>query len=232
MIEHLVFLPGLLCDERLWRDQVGALKGQASIQVADLTQDDSVEAMARRVLEAAPPRFGLVALSMGGYVAFELLRQAPERIERLALFATSAAPDGAERAAQRRSWMASLALGRFRGVTQRMLPQLIHPDRVDEPVGAEVQAMAERVGGEAFLRQQTAILNRPDSLPLLSSIKVPTLVAVGDGDVLTPPSESRTIHEGVAGSQFHVLPRCGHLPAMELPDETTELLRRWIGWPA
>ncbi len=224
----LVLLPGLLCDARLWRDQLAGLDNLAQGLVADLTLDDSVEAMAARVLAQAPERFALAALSMGGYVAFELLRQAPERITRLALLATSAAPDSPERARQRRAAMASMKLGRFVGVTDRMLPQLIHPDRIAGEIGQEVRNMAGRVGGDAFLRQQTAILGRPDSRPLLEQIEVPSLVAVGDADQLTPPPEAQEIHAGVAGSQLHVFERCGHLPPMELPDQTTAVLRAWL----
>lgn len=224
----LLFLPGLLCDQRLWRDQTAALSDVADAQIADLTLDDSIAAMARRALATAPPRLALAALSMGGYVAFEILRQAPERVSRLALLATSAAPDSPQRAARRRAGMESLRYGRFVGVTKRLLPQLIHRDRVAGEVGAEVRAMAQRVGGAAFLRQQTAILGRPDSRPMLGSISVPTLVAVGDADVLTPPTESEAIHQGIPGSRLYLFRRCGHLPAMEMPEETTELLRRWL----
>ncbi|PXA89968.1 alpha/beta hydrolase, partial [Caulobacter sp. D5] len=161
----LVLLPGLLCDARLWREQALALHDVADIQVADLTLDDSVAAMAARVLAAAPERFALGGLSMGGYVAFEILRQAPERVTRLALFSTSAAPDSPQRAEQRRRAMAALSVGRFLGVTQQMMPQLLPPSRLNDPLAGEVKAMAGRVGGEAFLRQQRAILGRPDSRP-------------------------------------------------------------------
>lgn len=224
----LVLLPGLLCDARLWREQALALHDVADIQVADLTLDDSVAAMAARVLAAAPERFALGGLSMGGYVAFEILRQAPERVTRLALFSTSAAPDSPQRAEQRRRAMAALSVGRFLGVTQQMMPQLLPPSRLNDPLAGEVKAMAGRVGGEAFLRQQRAILGRPDSRPDLAGVRVPTLVAVGDLDRLTPPAEAQAIHEGIAGSTLHVFADCGHLPAMERPDEATGLLRAWL----
>lgn len=228
MLTPVLFLPGLLCDATLWRAQIDDLADVAAPMVADLTLDDSVAAMAARTLAAAPPRFSLAALSMGGYVAFEIMRQAPERVTRLALIATSAAPDDAARAAERRAGMASLKIGRFVGVTARLLPQLIHPSRVEGETGETVRAMAERVGGDAFLRQQQAILTRPDSRPTLATIAVPTIVAVGDGDLLTPPAASQAIHAGIAGSTLHVFERCGHLPAMELPDETSALLRGWL----
>lgn len=227
----LVLLPGLLCDERLWRDQVAGLGDVAEAQIADLTLDDSIAAMARRTLEAAPARFALAALSMGGYVAFEIMRQEPERVTRLALLSTSAAADGPRRAAKRQAAMNSIRFGRFAGVTKRLLPQLVHPDRVESDVGDEVRSMAARVGGDTFLRQQTAILGRPDSRPLLASIAVPTLVAVGDADETTPPRRAEEIHRGIAGSVLHVFEHCGHLPPMELPDETTAVLRRWLGDP-
>jgi pimeloyl-ACP methyl ester carboxylesterase len=184
--------------------------------------------MARRALANAPERFSLVALSMGGYVAFEILKQAPERVTRLALLATSAAPDSLNRAETRRIAIESLKRGRFVEVTRRMLPQLVHADHVSDTVGEEVRAMAERVGGEAFLRQQTAILGRPDSRPLLASISVPTLVAVGDSDVLTPTAESETIHQGIPGSTLYTFALCGHLPPLESPEESSALLRRWL----
>ena len=228
MLTPVLFLPGLLCDATLWRAQIDDLADIAVPFVADLTLDDSVAAMAARTLAAAPPRFALAALSMGGYVAFEIMRQAPERVTRLALLAASAAPDDAARAAERRSAMASLKVGRFVGVTTRLLPQLIHPSRVASETGEAVRAMAERVGGDAFLRQQQAILTRPDSRPTLSQIEVPTIVGVGDGDLLTPPAASQAIHQGIAGSTLHVFEGCGHLPAMELPDETSALLRDWL----
>jgi pimeloyl-ACP methyl ester carboxylesterase len=109
-----------------------------------------------------------------------------------------------------------------------MLPQLVHARHVNGPVGEEVRAMAKRVGGDAFLRQQNAILNRPDSRPLLASISVPTLIAVGDSDILTPPSDAEDMRRGIAGSSLHVFPSCGHLPPMETPEETSTLLRRWL----
>lgn len=224
----LLLLPGLLCDQRLWRDQARDLADIAEPCIPDLTLDDSLSAIAARVLDAAPERFALAALSMGGYVAFEILRQQPQRVTQLALLDTSASLDSPQRKAQRLAGIASLKHGRFFGVTARMLPQLVHEQHVHGPVGEEVQTMAKRVGSDAFLRQQNATLNRPDSRSLLSSIAVPTLVAVGDSDVLTPPNEAEEMHRLIAGSTYHVFAQCGHLPPMEMPNETSQLLRRWL----
>ncbi len=224
----ILFLPGLLCDAALWAHQVEAVRDLAGTAVADLTRDESIAAMARRAAAIADGPFVVVALSMGGYVAFELLRTVPERIAGVALIDTAATPDTAERAAERRAGIASLAAGRFAGVTSRLLPKLVHPERVAGPVGDEVRAMAQRVGGEAYVRQQQAILGRPDSRPMLADVRAPALVAVGAQDVLTPPAEARLIHEGIAGSRLHVFAGCGHLPPLEVPQETTALLREWL----
>lgn len=152
MLTPVVFLPGLLCDATLWRAQVDELADCVAPMVADLKIDDSIAAMARRTLAAAPASFALAGLSMGGYVALEIMRQAPERVTRLALLDTSAAADTTERARDRHAAIESLKLGRLLGVTDRLLPQLIHPRHIDGPVAEQVKAMAARVGGEAFIR--------------------------------------------------------------------------------
>lgn len=224
----VLFLPGLLCDAELWAHQVEHLSDIVTPVVADLTRDDTIAAMARRAADAAPGRFVVAGLSMGGYVTFELLRTVADRIAGVALLDTMASPDTPEKAAERRAGIASLAAGRFAGVTAQLLPKLVHPAHVDGPVGARVRAMAGRVGGEAYVRQQNAILGRPDSRPLLPRIDVPALVVVGAQDVLTPPAEARLMHEAIPGATLEILPDCGHLPTMEKPQETTALLRDWL----
>lgn len=224
----LLLLPGLLCDARLWRDPAEALADIAPVHQADLTQDDSVAGMAARVLATAPPVFALAALSMGGYVAFEILRQAPARVARLALLDTSARLDPPKRRLVRQAGLALAEAGRFAGVTRKLLPQLVHESRVDSDVGEEVMAMAQRVGRDAFLRQQRAILDRPDSEPLLPTIAVPTLLGVGEDDRMTLPEETRLMHARIPGARLHVFARCGHLPPMEVPQDTAAVLRDWL----
>ncbi|MBI0537959.1 alpha/beta fold hydrolase [Roseomonas sp. KE2513] len=227
----LILLPGLLCDTRLWRDQVAGLADLAEPVVADLTLDSSLGEMAARVLSLVPGRFALAGLSMGGYVALEIMRRAGARVERLALFDTSARADTEEAARQRRGLMSLTRRGAFRGVTPRLLPRLLHPAHLEAPLAAEVMEMAERVGRDAFLRQQEAILGRPDSRGDLAGIAVPTLVAAGEADVLTPPELAREIAAGIAGAALHLLPGCGHLPSMEAPEAVTALLRDWLAAP-
>lgn len=224
----LVFIPGLLCDAHLWARQQTDLADLAPSLVADVTRDDTVQQLAARLLASAPPTFRLISLSMGGYIAFEVWRQAPERVEGMALLDTSAAADSPERRKEREASIAALALGRFAGVTSRLLPRLIDASRLDSAVGEELKAMALRVGGDAFVRQQKAILSRPDSGPLLPHIQAPALVAVGDGDVLTPPSEAVAMFRALPNPTFHLFHRCGHLPALEQPAETSRILRTWL----
>jgi pimeloyl-ACP methyl ester carboxylesterase len=225
----LVLLPGLVCDAALWARQIAALADIAEPTVADLTRDDSLPVMARRVLAEAPPRFALAGLSMGGYLAQEIMRQAPERVLRLALLDTSARADTPERAQQRRDFIALAQKGQFKGITPRMLPQWIHPDRLqDEAFTHEIMAMTQRVGRDAYLRQMRAIMGRPDGRADLPRIAVPTLVLCGREDLSTPPALHQEIAALIPGATLVVVERCGHLSTMERPDEVTAALRRWL----
>ncbi len=225
----LLLLPGLLCDDALWRNQTNALKDIADCRVVDLTKDDNVAAMARGVLAKAPPRFALAGLSMGGYVAFEIMRQAPERVIKLCLLDTSARPDTTDQQQRRRLLMQMAKAGEFKGVTPRLLPLLIHPDRIDDkPLTEIVITMAERVGRDAFQSQQTAILNRPDSRPFLKNIKCPTQIIGGAQDAITPPEIVREIAESISGARLNIIENCGHLSSLEKPDEVTRLMKKWL----
>lgn len=225
----LILLPGLLCDAALWDHQARHLADIADIAIADLTLDESIAAMAARVLEAAPPRFALAGLSMGGYVAMAIQRAAPQRVSRLALLDTSARPDTEEQTKRRRLLMAMAQAGQFRGVTPRLLPLLLHPDRVnEEPLAEAVMAMAERVGLDAFLRQQRAIMGREDARPALSAIAVPTMVICGREDALTPLDRSAEISAAIPAARLAVIEECGHLSTMERPQAATALLRLWL----
>jgi pimeloyl-ACP methyl ester carboxylesterase len=229
----LLLLPGLLCDAALWDHQLHFLGDIAAPAVADLTQDTTVEAMAARLLADAPPRFALAGLSMGGYAAFAILRAAPERVTRLALLDTSAWPDTKEQMTRRKLLMQLAERGQFKGVTPKLLPLLVHPDRVDEqPLAGEVMAMAERVGLDAFLRQQRAIMARPDARPQLGAIHVPTLVICGRQDALTPLDRSQEIASGIPGARLAVIEECGHLSTMERPHAVTALMRLWLEDPS
>lgn len=230
MLRPLLLLPGLLCDGRLWRDCLPSLKGIADPRIADLTRDDSVAGMAARALDLVEgeERFAVAGLSMGGYVAMEVWRQARGRVTHLALLDTSARPDTEEQKRRRRALMALSKSGQFKGVTPRLLPSLIHPSRLQTPLAGDVMEMAARVGQEGFLRQQLAIMGRPDSRPDLREIDVPTLVACGDEDLLTPPGLSDEMAALIPGARRLGFAQAGHLPTMEVPEAAGAALRDWL----
>jgi pimeloyl-ACP methyl ester carboxylesterase len=226
----LVLVPGLLCDAALWHGQVEDLADIAQPWVADVTREDSMTAMARRVLAEAPPgRFALAGLSMGGYVAQAIMREAPERVERVALLDTSAMADTPEQSARRRGLIDLAEKGDFKGVTPRLLPLFVHPDRLsDKNLTDAVMAMTERVGKDAFLRQQRAIMGRPDNRPNLPKIDCPALVLCGRQDQMTPLGWSEEIASLIPGARLAIIEHCGHLTTMERPWETSVALRQWL----
>ncbi len=166
---------------------------------------------------------------MGGYVALEIMRQAPERIVRLALLDTSARPDTVAQR-ERRSGQISLARsGRFDEIPDQQLPLLVHADRQDdEALRRLVDLMADETGAAAFIREQRAIMGRVDSRPDLRAIRCPTLVLVGDGDALTPPELAEELAEGIDGARLVVVPDCGHLSTLERPSQVTSALVDWL----
>jgi len=225
----IVLVPGLNCSARLYAEQVTALWGCGPVTIADHRRDDSMAAIAARILAMAPPRFALAGLSMGGYIAFAMVREAPERVARLALLDTSARPDTPEQTERRRSMIALAESGRFAEVPDLLFPVFVHRDRHgDEALRAIVRTMAEETGPQAFVRQQHAIMNRPDCRPLLKSIRCPTLVLVGDGDALTPPMLSEEIAAGIGDAHQVRVPDCGHLSTLERPEAVNRALVEWL----
>jgi pimeloyl-ACP methyl ester carboxylesterase len=225
----IVLVPGLNCSARLYIEQVPALWGFGPVTIADHRHDDTVAAIAARILAAAPPRFALVGLSMGGYIAFAMMREAPERVAKLALLDTSARPDLSEQSERRRGMIALAEGGRFGEVPDLLFPVFVHRNRRgDEQLRAMVRAMAEETGPQAFVRQQRAIMTRPDCRPHLASIRCPTLVLVGEGDELTPPPLSEEIAAGVSGARLVRVPDCGHLSTLERPQPVNHALVEWL----
>jgi pimeloyl-ACP methyl ester carboxylesterase len=169
---------------------------------------------------------------MGGYIALELLRQAPGRIARLALLDTSARADAPEQRLRRGELIELARAGRFDEVADLAYPGLVHPDRLaDQALRATVRSMAQDTGAEAFIRQQTAIMNRPDSRADLAAIGCPTLVLVGDADQLTPPARAQEIAAGIRGAQLVEVPASGHLSTLEQPERVTAALVAWLATP-
>jgi pimeloyl-ACP methyl ester carboxylesterase len=226
----LVLIPGLLCDGQLWQSQVKNLVDIADIWIADHSRSDTMAGVARDILADAPfESFAMAGLSMGGYIALEIMRQARQRVTRLALLDTSPGADLPEQTQKRLDFIALAEHGKFLGITEVLLPLLIHPSRLGEhPLTEVVRSMAKKTGREAFVRQELAIISRADSRNLLATIECPTLVLCGRQDAITP----LTLHEEMAGSirlaRLEVIEDCGHLSTLERPVEVNAALRRWL----
>jgi pimeloyl-ACP methyl ester carboxylesterase len=226
----VVLVPGLLGSPRLYAPQIPELWRRGPVTLADHTRDDSMGAMARRILASAPPRFALAGLSMGGYVAFEIIRQAPARVAKLALLDTSARADTPEAIATRHAQIALASSGRLGEVVETQFERTVHPlHRDDRQLREANRLMAEDVGPEAFVRQQNAIIGRPDSRPTLTTIRCPTLVLVGEQDQLTPLDRAVEMAHGIRGAELVTVPECAHLSTLEQPRAVTRALLDWLG---
>jgi pimeloyl-ACP methyl ester carboxylesterase len=225
----IVLVPGLDCSARLYAAQIPVLWRFGPVTVAGHTRDDTMAAIARRILDDAPPRFALAGLSMGGYIALEIIRQAPNRVDRLALLDTNARDDSPEAQEKRRANIALAENGRFDEAIELVWPLLVHPDRRNDALLKQIHvAMCRDVGAEAYVRQQRAILTRADSRPLLAAIMCPTLVLVGEQDELTPAFLSEEMAASIAGAKLVKVPHCGHLSTLEQPDAVSAALVEWM----
>jgi len=231
MKQGLVLLPGLLCDRALWAPQVQALSGIVDCWVSPLLSEDSMAEMAQAVLRDVPfDRFALAGLSMGGYVCMEIMRQAPQRVSALALLDTRGAADTPEETQRRHDLVRIAQTARnFQPVTRLMLPLLMHPSRQEDKALVQVVTeMAERVGVNAYVRQQQAIISRPDSRDDLRQVRVPTLVLCGRQDALTTLPQHEEMAALIPGSELVVIEECGHISSLERPKEVTAALRDWL----
>jgi pimeloyl-ACP methyl ester carboxylesterase len=226
---NLVLVPGLLCSAALWAPQVAALGDVADMMIAEHMRHDTMAGIAGSVLDAAPDRFALAGLSMGGYIAYEIIRQAPERVTRLALLDTGSRADTPERK-ERRLRRNALAQREGAGAVQdELMPLLIHKDRLaDEELVGRIRQMAVDIGLDGLLRQHAALMGRPDNRPFLSSIRCPTLVLVGREDALTPVELSQEIAAAIPGARLEIIPHCGHLSTLEQPEAVNRALRGWL----
>lgn len=225
----ILLLPGLNASARLYAEQTPYLWRFGSVMVPDHTRDDTIAAIGRRILADAPPRFALIGHSMGGYIAFEIMRQAAERVDRLALLDTSARSDTPEQTKSRLECIAMAEQGRLSELNDNVFPVIVHESRYDDmSLRAICDAMSDDIGPAAYVRQHKAIITRPDSRSALAAIRCPTLVLVGDSDLLTPPDLAREIADEIAGAQLVLIPSCGHLSTLEQPAVVNAALGSWM----
>lgn len=226
----LVLVPGLLCDAALWHPILAPLAAVRTVVIVDVTQDETIEAMAESVLDQAPPgRFAIAGLSMGGYVAMAVARKWAARVAGLAFLNTTARPDAPDRSDQRRQLIAMAKQGGFHRIPPLMLPSMVAPSRQADPsAGGVYLEMAKRVGADAFIRQQSAIIHRADSRPGLAAIDCPTLVIAGTLDLLTPPPVMQEVARLIAGATYIEIAGCGHLAPLEAPTAVLAAFGTWL----
>lgn len=225
----LILLPALSTTEALWRHQIESLADIADIRVGDLTRDDTISGMAASVLDAAPARFALAGLSLGGWTAQEIMRQAPERVTSLALLDTSARADTPDRTEARRNQMALAREGRFEEVIDQIIPFVLKPESPpNEALIDIVRTMCRGGGPDGFIRQQTAIIGRPDGRADLANIDCPTLVLCGRQDRPIPLDLSEEMASGINGATLVVVEDCGHFSALEQPEAVSAAMRDWL----
>ncbi len=226
--ENILLLPGMMCDERLWSHQIAAMS--LPVYVADLCKSDNLGEMAQQVLAEAPPRFALAGLSMGGILAFEIWRQAPERVTHLALLDTNPHPDAPSKKALRFEQIAAAASGRLdQLVIESLKPlYLAEKNRDDEAILETILDMALKLGPEVFERQSLAVMNRPDSTQTLATISCPSSVICGREDTICPVRFHELMAHEIPDANLVVIDDCGHLSAMEAPVAVTEELLRLL----
>jgi len=228
-VTPLVLLPGMMCDARLYGPQIAALSGRVPLHLAPITERASVAELASDILEGAPPRFALAGLSMGGIVAMEVFRQAPDRIDRLALLDTNPRAELDEVKAGREPQIDKVRAGWLKDV---MRDELKPNYLADVPRRQDVldlcMAMALDLGSEVFERQSRALQSRPDQQETLRSVACPTLILMGADDRLCPRDRHELMHELIAGSTLEFIDGAGHLPTLEQPDAVTAAFTTWL----
>ena len=227
-MSQLVFVPGLLCTNAIFTQQFVAFEGVATCVTADTTNMSSVTQMAEKVLSDVKGTFALLGFSMGGYVALEILRLAPERVTGLALVSTSSRPDTEEKREARQALIELSKIGKFKGVTPRLLPRFFSETALkDEEKTNIVLKMGEEIGQENFMSQQQAIMTRRDQRPHLPHITQPSVVICGTKDVLTTPEESQESARLLPNSTLHLLEGVGHMSTLEAPEAVNQALLAW-----
>jgi len=226
----LLLLPGLLCDNQLWAAQAAFLADHCDCMIADMTRDETIAGMAERAVAAMPETFAVCGLSMGGYTAMEIMRQVPGRVTKLALFDTSAHADTSERIDIRKGLIEQTRRGAFADVVEGHIKTFVHPSRLeDTALMAKIRTSAMHIGPDAYIRQQTAIIGRPDSTGDLKRIDCPTLVLCGAEDALTPPALHDEMAALIPGAELVKIAGSGHLPTLEKPEAVSAAMNDWLG---
>jgi pimeloyl-ACP methyl ester carboxylesterase len=231
---HLILIPGIMCDEAVWEHQASALRDIADITIPDHGSLDSLTAMADAILERAPQRFALAGHSMGGRVAFEIFRRAPERVTAIALMDTACTPratgaTGAEEAEQRYRLLNKARTEGMHAMGTEWVQRMVHRERLsDTALMKAILDMIARKTPEIFEAQITALLNRPDARDVLPQIHCPSLILCGREDAWSVLSRHEEMAAMIPHGRVVVIENCGHMSTMERPVEVTTAMHNWL----
>ncbi len=231
---HLLLLPGLVCDDAIWQHQTSHFSKITTVKIPDYGLSDSLEKMAQVALRDAPERFAVAGHSMGGRVAFEILRRVPERVAGVALLDTAHRPRATGEAGEREraDRFALLDVARSEGMwamARQWIPRIVHPARLsDEAFINSIVEMIARKTADIFAAQINALLNRPDAAPVLSALRSPTVILCGREDLWSPVAGHREMAALVPQSRLVVIENCAHMAPMERPEAVTSALSEWL----
>lgn len=232
MPEPLVLLPGLMCDARLFGPQLAELSAEFAVMIAPVTQGERIEEIASSLLDQLPRRFALAGHSLGGIVAMELLRRAPDRVSRIALISTNPLAETPQLASMREPNIVKVRTGKLMDVmAEEMKPAYLAPSPYRPEILSLVMDMADALGPEVYVRQARALQRRKDQQAVLRKIRIPTLILCGAHDQLCPVKRHSFMAELIPNAHLEVLEDSGHLPTLEQPAETTAALRKWMKAP-
>jgi len=226
--QNLLLIPGLICDDEVWAYPSKHLADIANISILPMNEALTMQKLAAAVLKNSPDKFAIAGFSMGGYVALEVLRQAPERVTRIALLDTSSRKDTQEKSENRKAAISDCEEGRFGDLLDRFLPQLLTPKHLKGPLGKRVRTMGERIGSKLFADRHRAMLTRIDSREILKNTNIPVRAIVGRKDALTSVAEHEEIAALAPLGRLSIIEDCAHMPPLETPQATTALLRDWM----
>lgn len=230
--EPLVLLPGMMCDGRIFAAQIRTFSGSMPVMVLPLAGGDTVEKIAARMLSHLPPRFALAGLSMGGILAMELVRRAPERISRLCLMGASPLAETPEQAADREPQIIAAQAGRLEDVLRAALPmEALAPGPSRLEVHNLFCHMGMELGPELYVAQARALQRRPDQQATMRRVHMPALVLAGEHDTIVPPAKQELLAQLIPHARLEVIPEAGHFPVLEAPDAVNRALLHWLAVP-